>query len=49
MKRKSKRIELTTECIKYLSKKAIDNDSKFKPYVEGLLEAMVQPQQTKTK
>lgn len=40
MKRKSKRIELSAECIRYFAKKAIDNDSTFKPYVESLLESI---------
>lgn len=49
MKRKSKRIELTLECIKYFAKKAIDNNSTFKPFVEKILEEMAVNQQTKTK
>lgn len=36
--KKSKRIELTDDCIKYWAKKAIDEGSNFKAYVERYLE-----------
>jgi hypothetical protein len=42
--KKSKRIELTENTIKYLAKKAIDNNSTFKPYVEQILESLANTQ-----
>ena len=36
--KKSKRIELTENTIKYLAKKAIDEGTSFKPFVEAHLE-----------
>ncbi len=38
--KKSKRIELTENAIKYLAKKAIDEGTSFKPYVESILESL---------
>lgn len=38
--KKSKRIELTENTIKYLAKKAIDEGTSFKPYVESILESL---------
>lgn len=37
-KRKSKRLELTEQAIKYWSGEAKKNGNKFKPFVEHLLE-----------
>jgi hypothetical protein len=42
--KKSKRIELTENTIKYLAKKAIDEDTSFKPYVESILESLANTQ-----
>lgn len=42
--KKSKRIELTENTIKYLAKKAIDEGTSFKPYVEQLLESLANTQ-----
>ena len=38
MTKQSKRIELSAECIKYWAKKAIDEGTSFKPFVEAHLE-----------
>ena len=42
--KKSKRIELTENTIKYLAKKAIDEGTSFKPYVESILESLANTQ-----
>ena len=42
--KKSKRIELTENTIKYLAKKAIDEGTSFKPYVECILESLANTQ-----
>jgi hypothetical protein len=42
--KKSKRIELTENTIKFLAKKAIDNGTSFKPYVEQILESLANTQ-----
>lgn len=42
--KKSKRIELTENTIKYLAKKAIDEGTSFKPYVEQILESLANTQ-----
>jgi geranylgeranyl pyrophosphate synthase len=42
--KKSKRIELTENTIKYLAKKAIDEGTSFKPYVESILESLASTQ-----
>ena len=42
--KKSKRIELTPNTIKYLAKKAIDEGASFKPYVESILESLANTQ-----
>lgn len=44
MTKKSKRIELTENTIKYLAKKAIDEGTSFKPYVEQILESLANTQ-----
>lgn len=36
--KKSKRIELSDDCIKYWAKRAIDEGTSFKPCVEAYLE-----------
>ena len=47
--KKSKRIELTENTIKYLAKKAIDEGTSFKPYVESILESLANTQVGATK
>jgi len=42
--KKNKRIELTENTIKYLAKKAIDEGTSFKPYVESILESLANTQ-----
>lgn len=42
--KKSKRIELTPNTIKFFAKEAIDNGTVFKPYVEQLLESLANTQ-----
>ena len=42
--KKSKRIELTENTIKYFAKKAIDEGTSFKPYVESVLESLANTQ-----
>ena len=42
--KKSKRIELTENTIKYLAKKAIDEGTSFKPHVESILESLANTQ-----
>jgi geranylgeranyl pyrophosphate synthase len=42
--KRSKRIELTENTIKYLAKKAIDEGTSFKPYVEQILESLANTQ-----
>jgi geranylgeranyl pyrophosphate synthase len=42
--KKSKRIELTENTIKFLAKKAIDEGTSFKPYVEQILESLANTQ-----
>ena len=49
MNKKSKRIELTENTIKYLAKKAIDEGTSFKPYVESILESLANTQVGATK
>ena len=42
--KRSKRIELTENTIKYLAKKAIDEGTSFKPYVESILDSLANTQ-----
>lgn len=42
--KKSKRIELTENTIKFLAKKAIDEGTCFKHYVEQILESLANTQ-----
>lgn len=42
--KRSKRIELSENTIKYLAKKAIDEGTSFKPYVESILESLANTQ-----
>lgn len=41
-KRKSKRIELSPECVLYLSIKALEANSNFKNFVEDILESFIE-------
>ena len=46
--KRSKRIELTENTIKIIAKKAIDKGTKFKPYVESILEKLANNHDKKT-